>query len=301
MNSGSVNANNYYQNQIKNIIDDKNDQTSSLFNCNFFSKTNNDYTSVTNNVQGNDKVIDILNGIFDTNDKLTYDVIKEKEHYDTNKVKALLNEIDNTFNNYKPTPVNQAVNINMNINTNIVKDNYSSNLPNKSFNLASTYQPYQPIDNKQIPVFENPKKLSYDDHDSYNEFFKNEKPDEDVFESANTFNNPNINIITIQNHYNNYGTENKKIENMANSFLLKELSKGNLHWLISSKDIEWGKQIGFGGSSEVYIADYRGTEVAVKKLRILEVQEEKLKEFKREVSSLVMLRHPNLVLFMGAM
>jgi hypothetical protein len=157
----------------------------------------------------------------------------------------------------------------------------------------------QKVDNAK-PVVENPRKTSYENKDNYNEIFKNDKQEEELYESASTFNNPNINIITISNHYNSYVRDNK-IENMANSFLLKELSKGNLHWLISSKDIEWGKQIGFGGSSEVYIADYRGTEVAVKKLRILEVKEEKLKEFKREVSSLVMLRHPNLVLFMGAM
>lgn len=114
----------------------------------------------------------------------------------------------------------------------------------------------------------------------------------------------NINIFNIQNNINNislYKKEDTNIEKMANAFLCRELSKSNLHWLISSKHIILSKQIGFGGSSEVFKADYRGTEVAVKKLRILEVKEENLKEFKREVSSLIMLRHPNLVLFMGAM
>jgi serine/threonine protein kinase len=113
---------------------------------------------------------------------------------------------------------------------------------------------------------------------------------------------PQMSIINIQNNYNDIKVfKEVNIETLANQFLKEEFSKKNLQWLISSKDIKYGKQIGFGGSSEVFRADYRGTEVAVKKLRILEVKEENLKEFKREVSSLIMLRHPNLVLFMGAM
>jgi len=88
----------------------------------------------------------------------------------------------------------------------------------------------------------------------------------------------NINIYNIQNNINNI-----ELEKIANSFLFQELSKGNLHWLISSKDINMEKQIGYGGSSEVYKANYRGTDVAIKKLRILDVKEENLKEFKREV------------------
>lgn len=111
-----------------------------------------------------------------------------------------------------------------------------------------------------------------------------------------------MSIINIQNNYNDIKVFKEiNIETLANQFLKEEFSKKNLQWLISSKDIKYGKQIGFGGSSEVFRCDYRGTEVAVKKLRILEVKEENLKEFKREVSSLIMLRHPNLVLFMGAM
>ena len=45
---------------------------------------------------------------------------------------------------------------------------------------------------------------------------------------------------------------------------------------------------------------FRETDVAVKRLKIVEIKEENLKEFKREVHTLTKLRHPNLVLFMGA-
>lgn len=95
----------------------------------------------------------------------------------------------------------------------------------------------------------------------------------------------NINIYNIQNNINSFSIydENLNIEEIANAFLNKELSRANLHWLISNKDIKMEQKIGFGGTSEVFKATYRGTEVAVKKLRISEVQEENLKEFKREV------------------
>ena len=94
----------------------------------------------------------------------------------------------------------------------------------------------------------------------------------------------NINIYNIHNNINTIRVEEKiDLEKLANTFLFQELSKTSLHWLISSKDIQIEKQIGFGGSSEVYQANYRGTDVAVKKLRILDVKEENLKEFKREV------------------
>jgi hypothetical protein len=94
----------------------------------------------------------------------------------------------------------------------------------------------------------------------------------------------NINIYNIHNNINTIRVEeNIDLEKIANSFLYQELSKTSLHWLISSKDIEIEKKIGYGGSSEVFQANYRGTDVAVKKLRILDVKEENLKEFKREV------------------
>ena len=142
--------------------------------------------------------------------------------------------------------------------------------------------------NKDIPLSNDMQNNSIDEDFNY----------ESVISDLNS-----VNIINIQNNYNNIKLVNDEtnIEDLANEFLKEELKRSNLQWLISSKDIKYDKQIGFGGSSEVFKADYRGTEVAVKKLRILEVKAENLKEFKREVSSLILLRHPYLVLFMGAM
>lgn len=62
------------------------------------------------------------------------------------------------------------------------------------------------------------------------------------------------------------------------------------------------KKIGSGASAEVYKGTYREMDVAVKKLRFSPSSEtpNPIKEFKREVSTLVKVRHPNLVLFAGA-
>ena len=124
--------------------------------------------------------------------------------------------------------------------------------------------------------------------------------------NSNLSNNGNINIYNISNDYNNINYIKKinssiqqDLGGMATSFVQKEASK-RANYIINSKDIEIGKQIGFGGTSEVFKGIYRDSEVAVKKLRIMDLKDDKIKEFKREVQSLSMMRHPYLVLFMGA-
>ena len=155
--------------------------------------------------------------------------------------------------------------------------------------------PIQHIINNQIPSSNN---------STYNPSHNSNSGE--IFESANS-QLSNINIINVVQNYNisnvvqqKRSPPKQKIDKLANEFLMGEFCKPSFQFVISSKDIKLGKNIGFGGSSEVFLANYRGTEVAVKRLRILEVKDENLKEFKREVSSLNMLRHPNLVLFMGA-
>ncbi|KAJ8760737.1 hypothetical protein K2173_017847 [Erythroxylum novogranatense] len=61
-----------------------------------------------------------------------------------------------------------------------------------------------------------------------------------------------------------------------------------------------GERIGLGSYGEVYRADWNGTEVAVKKFLDQDFSGAALAEFKREVRIMRRLRHPNVVLFMGA-
>ncbi|KAL5566942.1 hypothetical protein UlMin_030106 [Ulmus minor] len=66
------------------------------------------------------------------------------------------------------------------------------------------------------------------------------------------------------------------------------------------EDLVIGERIGLGSYGEVYNADWNGTEVAVKKFLDQDFSGAALDEFKREVRIMRRLRHPNIVLFMGA-
>ncbi|XP_050121112.1 probable serine/threonine-protein kinase SIS8 isoform X1 [Malus sylvestris] len=66
------------------------------------------------------------------------------------------------------------------------------------------------------------------------------------------------------------------------------------------EDITLGERIGLGSYGEVYHGDWHGTEVAVKKFLDQDLLGESLDEFRSEVRMMKRLRHPNVVLFMGA-
>lgn len=66
------------------------------------------------------------------------------------------------------------------------------------------------------------------------------------------------------------------------------------------EDLVIGERIGLGSYGEVYHADWNGTEVAVKKFLDQDFSGAALAEFRREVRIMRRLRHPNVVLFMGA-
>lgn len=71
-------------------------------------------------------------------------------------------------------------------------------------------------------------------------------------------------------------------------------------WEIPWEDLQIGERIGIGSYGEVYHADWNGTEVAVKKFLIQDFSGDALVQFKCEVEIMLRLRHPNVVLFMGA-
>ncbi|GMI84991.1 ENHANCED DISEASE RESISTANCE 1 [Hibiscus trionum] len=75
-----------------------------------------------------------------------------------------------------------------------------------------------------------------------------------------------------------------------------DVSKCEIPW----EDLDTGERIGIGSYGEVYHADWNDTEVAVKKFLDQDFSGAALAEFKREVRIMRRLRHPNVVLFMGA-
>lgn len=75
----------------------------------------------------------------------------------------------------------------------------------------------------------------------------------------------------------------------------------NPDWEIDPSQIKLSQQIGEGQFGTVYRAVYQGKEVAVKKLLIQEFFDpEAESDFLKEMKILSSLRHPNLLLFMGA-
>ncbi|BAF26577.1 serine/threonine-protein kinase EDR1 [Oryza sativa Japonica Group] len=78
--------------------------------------------------------------------------------------------------------------------------------------------------------------------------------------------------------------------------VLGEVSECEILW----EDLLIGERIGLGSYGEVYHADWNGTEVAVKKFLDQEFYGDALAEFRCEVRIMRRLRHPNIVLFMGA-
>jgi len=72
---------------------------------------------------------------------------------------------------------------------------------------------------------------------------------------------------------------------------------------IPMSELEFGRQIGRGAFGEVFRGRYRGTDVAIKRLCVLDGADSDrraLSEFKRELSFLTRLRHRHVVAFMGA-
>ncbi|XP_020574240.1 serine/threonine-protein kinase EDR1-like, partial [Phalaenopsis equestris] len=78
--------------------------------------------------------------------------------------------------------------------------------------------------------------------------------------------------------------------------MLDDVAEWELPW----EDLIIGERIGLGSYGEVYCADWNGTEVAVKKFLDQDFYGDALDEFRSEVRIMRRLRHPNVVLFMGA-
>ncbi|XP_045828247.1 serine/threonine-protein kinase CTR1-like [Trifolium pratense] len=74
-----------------------------------------------------------------------------------------------------------------------------------------------------------------------------------------------------------------------------------MDWLeISWDELRIKERIGAGSFGTVYRAEWHGSDVAVKVLSVQNFHDDQLKEFLREVAIMKRVRHPNVVLFMGA-
>uniref|UniRef100_A0A1D1Z8I9 non-specific serine/threonine protein kinase n=1 Tax=Anthurium amnicola TaxID=1678845 RepID=A0A1D1Z8I9_9ARAE len=85
-------------------------------------------------------------------------------------------------------------------------------------------------------------------------------------------------------------------ESAKSDVALDDVAEFEILW----EDIILGERIGLGSYGEVYRGDWHGTEVAVKKFLQQDISGDALEEFRSEVRIMKRLRHPNVVLFMGA-
>eukprot|EP00803_Ostreobium_quekettii_P004804 evm.model.scf_1329.5 EVM.evm.TU.scf_1329.5 scf_1329:31213-38564(-) len=76
----------------------------------------------------------------------------------------------------------------------------------------------------------------------------------------------------------------------------------DVDWRIDESELELEMRIGMGSFGEVYKGCWRGCDVAVKRIleQDQEFTEQLVKEFRREIAIMMRLRHPNVLLFMGA-
>ncbi|KAJ9181444.1 hypothetical protein P3X46_009576 [Hevea brasiliensis] len=89
------------------------------------------------------------------------------------------------------------------------------------------------------------------------------------------------------------------------SQLVSSKTSNELSLDVEDLDIPWSdlvlkERIGAGSFGTVHRADWHGSDVAVKILMEQDFHAERFKEFLREVAIMKRLRHPNIVLFMGA-
>lgn len=111
-----------------------------------------------------------------------------------------------------------------------------------------------------------------------------------------------------------HGSETNETEKFEANFdmittwnkLLESTSIGNEPWFpyhewnIEFSELTVGSRVGIGFFGEVFRGTWNGIEVAIKVLLEQEVTAENIEDFCNEISILSRLRHPNVILFLGA-
>ena len=73
------------------------------------------------------------------------------------------------------------------------------------------------------------------------------------------------------------------------------------YWVVKREEVEMTSEVvGRGGWGEVRVAKFRGLRVAAKCLYQVILSDYNLRQFTREMTIAAKLRHPNLLLFIGA-
>ncbi|XP_074269128.1 serine/threonine-protein kinase CTR1-like isoform X2 [Silene latifolia] len=104
----------------------------------------------------------------------------------------------------------------------------------------------------------------------------------------------------IPNQYSDSTRTSRFEASLASSRAVSDASLDMDDLIISWSDLVMRDRIGSGSFGTVHRAEWNGSEVAVKILMEHDFHPERCREFLREVAIMKRLRHPNIVLFMGA-
>ena len=188
---------------------------------------------------------------------------------------------------------------------------YEKNKYNDVYDDNEIYELNKDINNLVI----NDKDNQSEENDFNNIFFTksnaNEKQENNSYLNINIINiNQNNLTSTLLSNISNLSIQsNKNIRNKLsdlisqdiNYFLNFQLSKPNYHFIIQPNDLKIFDLIGLGATSEVFLGEYKGLEVAIKKIKVKDINDDFYKEYQNEISILTSIRHPNLISFLGTM
>ncbi|KAK9755482.1 hypothetical protein RND81_01G028700 [Saponaria officinalis] len=142
-------------------------------------------------------------------------------------------------------------------------------------------------------------------HDRDSQFFESSIPAQNVGQAPNVIREPLPRFVPpsgqlgIQQYSDS--TRSSRFEaSLASSRAVSDASLDMDDLIISWSDLVVRDRIGSGSFGTVHRAEWNGSEVAVKILMEHDFHPERCREFLREVAIMKRLRHPNIVLFMGA-
>ena len=115
----------------------------------------------------------------------------------------------------------------------------------------------------------------------------------------------NISSKSKYDEISNKKSYTNKITNLISEdityYLISQFSKPLYHFIIQPTDIKIFDLIAYGSTSEVYLGDYKCLNVAVKKIKVKDINDNFYKEYQNEISALTLVRHPNIIDFLGTM
>eukprot|EP01103_Thecamoeba_quadrilineata_P011693 TRINITY_DN2839_c0_g3_i2.p1 TRINITY_DN2839_c0_g3~~TRINITY_DN2839_c0_g3_i2.p1 ORF type:complete len:477 (-),score=74.58 TRINITY_DN2839_c0_g3_i2:953-2209(-) len=157
---------------------------------------------------------------------------------------------------------------------------------------STRFDHHQPITTTNNPITSTTSALIAN-HDIHRYPNTSEKPQKAILVPAGNIDTP------LFPRKDNLKPEEKNEEKISPNENIK-LEIPSEYYEIKASEIQYGQQLGEGGFGTVYEGYVAGQCVAIKKLKIQDLNENELGKFKKEVALMCKLRHPNIVLLLGA-